>query len=192
MERFKQVNEHLLRGGAPSNQELQALKNIWGVDRVVSLDLDEGLRIQKDCEEIGLQQLIIPIENKDLQEVLDFLLNNIDKIFNPKYKTFVHCHWGKDRTGLAVAMYRILVEGWSLVQALDEALSLDFGKGLSDKTRKLYLKYMGRASKLTENSEEDQNDAMAQVGVGESGATQIWRSWNPGGRPPNFHYDFNF
>ena len=33
---------------------------------------------------------------------------------------FVHCQRGADRTGLAVAVYRVAVEGWSKEKAIEE------------------------------------------------------------------------
>lgn len=193
MMRFQSVSDCLLRGSAPTPEELLILKDIWGVNRVVSLDLEAGLAVQDACKQMELEHLIIPIENKDLKSTLDFIVANIPELFSKDNKTFVHCHWGKDRTGLAVGMYRVISEGWSFEKALQEALTLNFGSGLSKNMRQLFIQYLHKACDIakSKSSEEDENDAMAQVGVGESGATQIWRGWNPGGRASSFHYDFN-
>ena len=39
----------------------------------------------------------------------------------------VHCHHGSDRTGVMIALWRILYEGWSRQQALDELISGGYG-----------------------------------------------------------------
>lgn len=39
----------------------------------------------------------------------------------------VHCHYGSDRTGMMVAIYRIVVEGWTKAQATDEMINGGFG-----------------------------------------------------------------
>jgi protein tyrosine/serine phosphatase len=39
---------------------------------------------------------------------------------------FVHCRRGSDRTGTAVAVYRICVEGWSREAAIDEMVNGGF------------------------------------------------------------------
>ena len=39
---------------------------------------------------------------------------------NPDKKIFVHCRVGVDRTGVAVASYRIAKEGWSPEEAMKE------------------------------------------------------------------------
>lgn len=41
---------------------------------------------------------------------------------------FVHCRWGVDRTGMAVAAYRILTEAWDYDKAVDEMLAHGFHK----------------------------------------------------------------
>jgi protein tyrosine/serine phosphatase len=37
-----------------------------------------------------------------------------------KGPVLVHCQHGADRTGVVIAMYRIIYQGWSKQQALDE------------------------------------------------------------------------
>lgn len=39
----------------------------------------------------------------------------------------VHCHHGADRTGLICALYRVLYEGWSRQQAIDEMIEGGYG-----------------------------------------------------------------
>jgi protein tyrosine/serine phosphatase len=40
---------------------------------------------------------------------------------------FVHCLRGSDRTGMAVAVYRMSAEGWSREEAIDEMVRGGFG-----------------------------------------------------------------
>lgn len=40
----------------------------------------------------------------------------------------VHCLHGEDRTGMVIAAYRMIVEGWSADQATKEMLSMGFHK----------------------------------------------------------------
>ncbi|MDA8082300.1 MAG: tyrosine-protein phosphatase [Nitrospiraceae bacterium] len=44
---------------------------------------------------------------------------------DPGVKTFIHCRRGKDRTGFVVALYRVLVDGWEIDAAYEEAV--DYG-----------------------------------------------------------------
>lgn len=42
--------------------------------------------------------------------------------------TLVHCLHGEDRTGMVCAAYRIMVQGWSLDQAVNEMMIMGFHK----------------------------------------------------------------
>jgi len=39
----------------------------------------------------------------------------------------IHCQHGSDRTGLMIAMYRIIYQNWSKDEALDEMVNGGFG-----------------------------------------------------------------
>lgn len=41
--------------------------------------------------------------------------------------TLVHCHHGADRTGLIAALYRMLSQGWSRAEAIDELIEGGYG-----------------------------------------------------------------
>jgi len=45
---------------------------------------------------------------------------------NPGEKIFVHCRLGDDRTGLAIATYRMSNEGWSPDEAMNEMKEFGF------------------------------------------------------------------
>ena len=46
---------------------------------------------------------------------------------NPDKRVFVHCHAGVDRTGMAIASYRMAKEGWSPDEAMKEMQLFGFG-----------------------------------------------------------------
>lgn len=159
MERFSEVNPDLLRGGEPTAEDLRILANVWGVKRIVSLDKRVGLAIAPVCAKLGLEQLIIPISGGgDIVEVLDYLKINIVALLTGKKPTYVHCKFGRDRTGLAVALYRIQAEGWEPDEAYREALSFDFGDGLSKENLELFEKYLLAGKKLKTEDETVETD----------------------------------
>lgn len=45
---------------------------------------------------------------------------------NPRKKLFVHCRLGDDRTGMAIAAYRMGIEGWSADEAMKEMRMFGF------------------------------------------------------------------
>lgn len=69
------------------------------------------------------QQLgIDPIDMDGLQRDIKWL---------PHYGALIHCTHGQDRTGLAVAMHRVLIDHWSTDAAEKEMLDNGFHKELA-------------------------------------------------------------
>jgi protein tyrosine/serine phosphatase len=59
----------------------------------------------------------------DDEQVLKFL----KIVLNPQNQpVFVHCESGRDRTGAIIAMYRVVVCGWSIKEAYREAKRFGF------------------------------------------------------------------
>jgi protein tyrosine/serine phosphatase len=58
------------------------------------------------------------------EDVIRWLQVVTDKSKQP---IFVHCQHGADRTGTMVAIYRIIVEGWSKEEAIKELTEGGFG-----------------------------------------------------------------
>ena len=56
----------------------------------------------------------------------------------PGAERFMHCQAGMDRTGLVVAVYRILVDGWSVEDAIAERKA--FGAADFWEDNKTYLR----------------------------------------------------
>lgn len=139
MERFAEITDDIFRGSKPTPNELRGLKDIFGVKKIISLDRQHGEELHSICRQLNLQQILLPIENDfNFKRNLQFLKNNITDLLGNNTPTFVHCYHGKDRTGLAVALFRIQAMGWNPAQALEEAKSFDFGIGVSPKIVKIY------------------------------------------------------
>ena len=86
-------------------------------------------------------------ENEDVVRAMKVILT-------PEYQpVFVHCQAGKDRTGLVVAVYRILVDGWSVDDAIAERKT--FGATDFWEENKAYLRRLGSA--------EARRDLMAAI-----------------------------
>jgi hypothetical protein len=138
MERFKEVTPGLLRGGVPSAKDLAMLKDVWNVHRIVSLDAGAASKIAPICKQLGLEHIIVPIEDDGTAvNSINYLRRNIRALLTTNPAVYVHCFHGKDRTGLAIAMYRV-TNGWTCDAALREARTFGFGIGLNQKAKKLY------------------------------------------------------
>ncbi len=118
-----QVTPSLYRGAQPDDAGFAELKNL-GVKTVVNLRAFHSDR--QMTEHAGLAY--VHIESKawhaEDEDVIEFLR----VVTNPASGTvFVHCQHGADRTGTMVAVYRVVVQGWSKDQAVNEMIHGGFG-----------------------------------------------------------------
>lgn len=149
--RFLKVAPGFYRGSAPNDNDVKMLKNKFGINKIVSLDKDAGLKINKICKDLGINHIIIPIDGTR-KSLLKFLKNNLKELFIKNGPTFVHCKHGKDRTGLAVALFKCKYMGVNPEEAIDEAKALGFGIGVDPEIIRLY-------EKLIRSCKTDENDA---------------------------------
>jgi hypothetical protein len=93
----------------------------------VSDDLYRGAQPDRaGFEALDMDLVEIPIEPDDFgdTEVAAFLSVVSEPDRTP---VFVHCKFGADRTGAMVGAYRIVIQGWSREQAVEELRSGGFG-----------------------------------------------------------------
>jgi protein tyrosine phosphatase (PTP) superfamily phosphohydrolase (DUF442 family) len=139
---FAQINGHpgILRGSAPTEQEVRYLHDVWKVKRIVSLDQSSGNTIAQICQKLGIHHVIFPLE---MTEAVDGTINKlkmrIRSLLDTEQPVFIHCKHGEDRTGLAIALYRVMT-GWDCGAALREARTFGFGNNLSQPLRAAYEK----------------------------------------------------
>ncbi|MDD5773933.1 MAG: dual specificity protein phosphatase family protein [bacterium] len=129
-----QVTDSLLRGAQPDAKGFAALKEI-GVKTIINLrDNYSDVEMIKG---LGFQYINIPINPWELndKDVVTFLKVVTDPNNQP---VFVHCQHGLDRTGTAVAIYRVYVQNWPYTEALKELPKISFNKMWED--LKIYLK----------------------------------------------------
>jgi len=124
---FRKVDDALYRGGQPKEIGLAALSEMK-IKSVVSLRWRKQ-RIETEralAEGLGLKFFSIPLNYWTLPKQRDVkaLLEVVDDESNQP--VFVHCFHGADRTGVMVAMYRILRNDWSLQEAYKEMRECGF------------------------------------------------------------------
>ncbi|MGB5102456.1 MAG: tyrosine-protein phosphatase [Steroidobacteraceae bacterium] len=73
---------------------------------------------------LRLEQVSFKTWHPETEDVVDFLRIVSTAEFQP---VLVHCRHGSDRTGMMVAIYRIVVEGWTKAQAIDEMVNGGYG-----------------------------------------------------------------
>lgn len=138
--RFIKINDYLYRGGAPSAEDVLTLHQLFGINKIISLDGNIGKKVDRICKLLGINHIIIPINGSDLEPIALLLSYDLKKLLMDDGPTFVHCAQGKDRTGMVIAMFKCKYMGWSCQEALKEAEKLGFGIGLEPKVKNLYRK----------------------------------------------------
>jgi protein tyrosine phosphatase (PTP) superfamily phosphohydrolase (DUF442 family) len=122
-----QVNASLFRGAQPSAAGLAELAKL-GVTIVVNLR-ERGPEVEaerKQVEALGLRYMSIPVGGwspptmKQVARFLKLLRSSSGE------KIFVHCHRGRDRTGVMIAAWRIAERHWTARQAIREMKSAGF------------------------------------------------------------------
>jgi hypothetical protein len=153
--RFKKVQDGVFRGSAPSIEDVVFLNRNLGVKKIISLDYTAGKRIDRVCKLLGIKHVMLPIDINKKSSLLNFLKHDISTLLLKDGPTFLHCAYGRDRTGFAIALFRCESDGWSYDKALKEAYSLGFGDGIPHKLKQLYLQILNQACE----DRQDHNDA---------------------------------
>ena len=121
---FGEVSPNLFRGGQPGVDGLESLKKM-GVSIVVDMRSGPNNNEKRAVDKLGMKYVSIPWHCPfPTDEAFARFLKVVED--NPQKKVFVHCRLGDDRTGMAVAAYRMAEQGWSAEQALDEMEKFGF------------------------------------------------------------------
>jgi tyrosine-protein phosphatase SIW14 len=127
IDRFHQVSGGLYRGAQPTEvSDYEMLRNL-GVKTIVNLR-EEGANEIAVAKKFGLQLKLFPMNAFTYPD--DDQVNKILTVLSDpeNQPVFIHCEFGKDRTGLIVALYRFFQEKWSAKQAYNEMVKLGFNR----------------------------------------------------------------
>jgi protein tyrosine phosphatase (PTP) superfamily phosphohydrolase (DUF442 family) len=119
---FYQVSSTLYRGAQPTPQGLAELRRL-GVKTVVSLRAFHGERAAVAQSGLSYERISFKVWHPEDEDMRRLLAIVTDPARQPVY---VHCLRGADRTGTAIAIYRICVQGWTREDAIDEMKSGGF------------------------------------------------------------------
>jgi tyrosine-protein phosphatase SIW14 len=113
---FAVVSPVLSRGAQPTREGFRALRE-RGIRTIIALRWGHD----DDAALAGLGLNSYRLRAKQWHPETEDVVRAMKVILTPEYQpVFVHCQAGKDRTGLVVAVYRILVDGWSVDDAIAE------------------------------------------------------------------------
>ncbi len=121
--RFGVVREGLYRGGQPSERHLALLRTL-GVETIIDLRYGAAHRERAAARRLGMSFVHLPF-NGVIGVGRPRLVRIVDAI-RTAGRVYVHCHVGRDRTSLAIALYRVLVDGWDPKMAWQRE-AIDYG-----------------------------------------------------------------
>jgi protein tyrosine/serine phosphatase len=120
--RFQQVSERLYRGAQPRAGDIDRLRAL-GINTVINLRGSSKRTRAEEAEvrAVGLNYFNVGLPNWGRPQ--DMRVARILEIINAPEngRVFIHCKDGVDRTGMIVAIYRMMNEGWNTNDALAEA-----------------------------------------------------------------------
>lgn len=116
------LSPELYRSGQPGDDGFEALEKL-GIKSI--LNLREYHTDADNAKHTGLRLYHIKLAAGKVtrEELMACLL----AISNAPKPILVHCWHGSDRTGIVCAAYRIVMQGWTPEQALEELLDERFG-----------------------------------------------------------------
>ncbi len=150
-----QVSEGLYRSAQPNAAGLKHLKSL-GIVTVVNLRSFHSDREEIGNTGLGYEHLYMKAWHPERKEAVRFLKIMANEKARP---VLVHCQHGADRTGSMVALYRIVVQGWTKEEAIREMTNGGFGfhevwTNLPDWIKELDAAELRREAGIKEEVEE--------------------------------------
>ena len=145
---FHQVDDHIYRGAQPSLKGIVALAQ-RGIKTVIDLrePAERSATEQKAVEAAGMTYVPVPLNGyhaPTAEQVTKILSLLNDTSAGP---IFVHCKRGADRTGTAIACYRMSHDHWDNQKALKEAIS--YGMSWTERSMQNYILHYQTADRTT-------------------------------------------
>ena len=136
---FQVVNEHVLRGGQPSDNGFKSLAQ-RGVKTVIDLrwvDEHDIPHEKQIVEGDGMRFISVPMKglSAPTEEQVSKVLSVLED--GGSWPVFVHCRRGSDRTGTVLACYRISHDHWENRKALEEAKA--YGISIFERAMRAYI-----------------------------------------------------
>ena len=120
---FHKVNDDICRSGQPDAEEMASLSEAEGIRSVLNLRNNHD-----DKDEVGTLDIMlfeIPLSAGSITE--DDLVRILRTVRRAPKPILIHCWHGSDRTGAAVAACRIVLDGWSVEEAVSELMEPEYG-----------------------------------------------------------------
>ena len=119
---FHQVSNDIFRSEQPSITEFKYLDKL-GFKTIINLRLfhsDRELVENTQMSEVWIRMRAGDITDEKMIQVMKAIHTSPKPIL-------IHCWQGSDRTGVTIAMYRLVFENWTKSQAINELMQAEFG-----------------------------------------------------------------
>jgi len=120
---FSKVTPKLWRGAQPDPRDPQVFERLAkaGVKTVINLRHDHDDFAALQGTQIAYLRIPMRAWRPEEEEMVLFLATLRRLLADPnRWPVYVHCAAGKDRTGYAIATYRIVEQGWDAESAIEE------------------------------------------------------------------------
>lgn len=129
---LNRINSSLYRSAQPTKKGFEFLSQqpvLYPTDQPIKTVLSlrafhEDYEVMPSSSPLRLEQIRFNTWHPEHEDVIKFLRIVTTPEFQP---VLVHCQHGSDRTGTMIAIYRIVVEGWTKEQAKKEMVQGNFG-----------------------------------------------------------------
>lgn len=139
--KFAEVAPGIYRSGQLKESDFQKLKEL-GFRTIISLN-DYSVtgfpasREQDWARRAGMDFDWRPMDPW-MKPSMRYVVRLKDEMVAAEKPVLLHCHGGADRTGLVIAAYRVMEEGWSVDDAKAEMAKFDFNRWNLDWHHVLY------------------------------------------------------
>lgn len=141
VENLKTVMPGLYRSGTITPVDLSMLtRNPYNIRKIISLDRDVGMQIAPYMKKYNIEHIFLPIiPGGDIRGPANTIGTNARQLLSSNDgSVLVHCARGKDRTGFAIAMYNVVINGRACDVAIQEQEKLGYGSGISEQAEKTF------------------------------------------------------
>jgi len=119
---FYRIDEGVYRSEQPESESAESLQ-VLGIGEI--LNLRQFHSDDDELEDAGFRLNSVAMNAGEVTEAQ--IIEALRIIKDKEAPVLIHCWHGSDRTGVTVAAYRIVFNGWTKAQALDEMVNGGYG-----------------------------------------------------------------
>ncbi len=116
------INSGLYRSEQPDREGFEILSGL-GIKSVLNLRSQHSNK--EFITDLPLRSYHIRMNPSEIRD--DEIITSLQILITAPKPILIHCHYGSDRTGVVIAMYRIVFEGWSKEDAINEMINGGYG-----------------------------------------------------------------